>query len=167
MEDGRNRVMIEGVEPEIDCGRFPVKRAVGGTVRVEADVFADGHDRVSAVLLYRRAGGSEWREVPMAALVNDRWHASFRVEELGRYEYSVVAWIDRFGTWQHDLRKRLEAGQEVGLDLAIGAAQIEAAAERCVGEPREVLRGYSASLREARDPRTAALLALSPELAAL
>jgi len=32
--DGRRRVVIEGVTPEIDGGRFPVKRVVGETVTV-------------------------------------------------------------------------------------------------------------------------------------
>jgi hypothetical protein len=32
--DGRSRAMIEGVQPEIDAGRFPVKRVVGEIVRV-------------------------------------------------------------------------------------------------------------------------------------
>jgi hypothetical protein len=38
-ETGRRRVVIEGGEPDIDCGRFPVKRTVGETVTVEAELW--------------------------------------------------------------------------------------------------------------------------------
>jgi starch synthase (maltosyl-transferring) len=167
MEDGRRRVIIEGVEPEVDCGRFPIKRAVGESVRVRADVFTDGHDQVAVTLLHRGPGEARWHELPMAPLGNDRWEGSFQVRELGRYEYSVAAWIDRFGTWQSDLRKRLEAGQDVRVDLTIGAAQVEEAAARCDGLEREALGSYAAALREAQEGRSAGLLALSAELTEL
>jgi len=75
--DGRKRVIIEGVAPEIDGGRFPIKRTVGETVVVEADVFTDGHDSLSCVLQYRKAGETAWQEVPMRFLVNDRWRGEF------------------------------------------------------------------------------------------
>src|SRR2546429_9543527 len=88
--DGLQRVVIEAVMPEIDGGRFPAKRSVGETVTVEADIFADGHDALGAVLRYRvlpihgevAAQPPEglvhtWTEVPMAPLVNDRWRARF------------------------------------------------------------------------------------------
>ena len=78
--DMLRRVAIEAVEPQVDCGRFPIKRVTGETVTVTADILADGHDAVAAVVLYRRAGEETWREVPMAALGNDRWSASFVVE---------------------------------------------------------------------------------------
>ncbi|MGH2706896.1 MAG: maltotransferase domain-containing protein, partial [Actinomycetota bacterium] len=93
----RRRVVIEGVSPEIDAGRFPIKRTVGERVIVEADIFADGHDALTAVLRYRRAG-DRWQELPMAPLDNDRWRGTFAVSRLGRYHYTVKAWIDRFGS---------------------------------------------------------------------
>jgi len=99
-----------------------VKRAVGDDVMVEADVFTDGHDAVVAELLWRRVGASEWQVVPMAFLGNDHWSASFRVEKLGRYEYTVRGWTDPFVTWQRDLRKRQEAGQDLSIDFLIGGA---------------------------------------------
>src|SRR4051794_8866966 len=118
MDDtGRQRVIIEGVEPEIDCGRFPIKRVVGETVVVEADAFTDGHDVLSCLLLHRpdRPGDRgrtrsalRWTEVPMEALPNDRWRGEFTVTQLGRWIYTVVAWVDPFKTWRRDLRKRVE-----------------------------------------------------------
>ena len=103
LDDGRKRVVIEGISPEIDGGRFPAKRTVGDQVRVEADIFTDGHDSISASLLAHREGSDEWTEIPMHSLVNDRWTASFRVGELGRYGFKVQGWVDHFETWRRDL----------------------------------------------------------------
>jgi starch synthase (maltosyl-transferring) len=149
VEDGRSRVVIEKVSPEIDCGRFPIKRAVGERVVVEADVFCDGHDYPSAVLLYRREEDSEWTEVEMAPLVNDRWRAEFPVTELGRYCYSVVGWVDHFKTWSRDLAKRVAAEQDVTVDLEIGARMVDAAAERAQGPDADRLRTYAEEIRGA------------------
>src|SRR3954469_16306178 len=73
----QRRVVVEGVHPEVDAGRFPIKRTIGEEVVVGADIYADGHDTLSAVLLHRRAGETAWAEVPMAPLGNDRWEARF------------------------------------------------------------------------------------------
>jgi starch synthase (maltosyl-transferring) len=154
--EGRRRVVIEGVQPEIDCGRFPIKRAVGEWVVVEADVFTDGHDAVAAVLRYRKQGDREWRERSMKALVDDRWRGRFRVEALGGYQYSVVGWIDRFGTWRGDLAKRIEAEQDVSTDLLIGADLVEAAARRARGEGGRALRAFAKRLRAGDEDSVAA-----------
>src|SRR5262249_22813483 len=127
---GRNRVAIEGVRPELDCGRFPIKRVTGETVSVEADIFGDGHDHVAARLLYRLEDEPEWGEVPMLPIENDRWHGEFAVSTLGRYVYTVEGWVDHLETWRHDLLKRISAGQDVCVDLQIGAMLIEEAARR-------------------------------------
>src|SRR5438045_1043048 len=72
-ENGRSRVVVEGVTPEIDGGRFPIKRIAGEHVIVDADIFTDSHDALSAVLLYRAEGDADWSEAPMTEIVNDRW----------------------------------------------------------------------------------------------
>jgi starch synthase (maltosyl-transferring) len=95
-EDGRRRVVIEGVTPLIDGGRFPIKRTVGESVLVDADIFADGHDLLAARLLFRKQGSSDWSEVAMKRGVNDRWSGAFTVEEEGVYLYMLQAWVDRF-----------------------------------------------------------------------
>jgi starch synthase (maltosyl-transferring) len=110
--DGRLRVVFTGVRPEIDCGRHPVRRIAGDTVTVEADAFAEGHDRIACVLRYRKDGATDWHEVPMEPLGNDRWRASFVAAEIGRYRYTIEAWIDRAGTWHEDLSKKHAAGQD-------------------------------------------------------
>ncbi|MBW1992570.1 MAG: alpha-1,4-glucan--maltose-1-phosphate maltosyltransferase [Deltaproteobacteria bacterium] len=129
-EAARRRVVIEAVSPEIDGGRFPVKRTLGDRVRVEADLVADGHEAIAADLLYRREQDVDWRAVPMEPLGNDRWRGEFQVLELGRYVYAIRAWVDRFRTWQQDLRKRVDAGQDVAVEFLVGAQLIEEAAGR-------------------------------------
>ena len=123
------RVVIEGVHPEVDSGRFPIKRTAGEEVVVTADVYTDGHDRLAAALLFRREG-AEWREAPMTALVNDRWQAAFRVDDLGRYEYTIEGWVDRFGSWRYEVSKKFGAGQDVRSELLEGAAILTEAADR-------------------------------------
>src|ERR1700691_1325926 len=127
--DGRQRVIVARVSPEIDCGRFAIKRVVGETVTVEADVFADGHDLVACQILYRQ-GGHELQSSPMRPLGGDRRRGEFTVTELGQYCYTVEAWIDHFGTWRRDLEKRISARQDVSVDLLIGADLIERAVVR-------------------------------------
>src|SRR5215212_650065 len=111
----RKRAVIEGVKPEIDAGRFPIKRTTGEKVIVEADVFTDGHEAVSAALLYRKEESVDWNEVAMTPLVNDRWQAEFATVELGRYRYTIQAWLDPFKLWARNLAKRVEAGQDVSV----------------------------------------------------
>jgi starch synthase (maltosyl-transferring) len=123
------------VHPQVDCGRFPVKRTAGETVVVQADIFADGHDVVAAVLRFRvreynDTTPGQWNETPMQPLGNDRWEARFTVERMAIYEYSVQAWVDLFGTWREGLSKKIAAEQNVDLELQEGAQIIRHALER-------------------------------------
>jgi len=162
-------VVIECVEPEADGGRFAIKRTVGDEVRVRADIYADGHDLLGAVLQYRRAGDSTWTEVPMRLVNNDRWEGKFRVETLGRYVYTIVAWVDAFGTWSADLQKRADAGQDISVDVLIGAEMARAAADRSRGPAAKKLAEAVAKLNDgAKKDRDAVLeIALDPGLALL
>jgi starch synthase (maltosyl-transferring) len=164
-----HRVVIEHVEPEVDGGRFPIKRTVGEEVRVRADIYADGHDLLGAMLLYRAVGDETWAELPMRVVNNDRWEASFRVKTLGRYAYTIVAWVDAFRTWSADLRKRADAGQEIAVDVLIGAEIVRAAAGRASGRDAKKLTEAAAKLKSsAKEDREVALgIALNPELAML
>jgi starch synthase (maltosyl-transferring) len=114
------RVVIENIAPQVNCGEFPVKRTVGEPVVVEADVFADGHDVVACVLMYRSARTQEWNRIPMSPLGNDRWTARFVPREIGQYQYTVSAWVDHLATWRRDLAKKEAAGQDVRVDLLRG-----------------------------------------------
>jgi starch synthase (maltosyl-transferring) len=163
--DGWNRVAIERLSPRIDGGRFPIKRITGDPVAVEAAIVADGHELVSAVVLHRRAEDDAWTEVPMEALGDDRFRAEFTVGAPGRHVYTVVGWVDRFRSWARDLGKRLEAGQDVAVELLIGIGLIEAAAGRAKGIDRRSLSAAASMLRAGGV--TLARAALDPGLAEL
>lgn len=166
---GQCRAVIERVTPELDAGRYPIKRIVGESITVEADIFADGHDALAAVLKYRHAGAAEWAEVPMQPLVNDRWRAAFRVSETGQYRYTLEAWVDHFHAWQSAVRKKAAAGQELALEFLNGAQLVDAAAERADGPDAELLRNWSRALRGEDILRNAELLeqVLGPGLLAV
>ncbi|MBI2877253.1 MAG: alpha-1,4-glucan--maltose-1-phosphate maltosyltransferase [Candidatus Tectomicrobia bacterium] len=165
--EGKRRVVIEHVQPEIDGGSFPIKRVVGEPVIVQADLLADGHDEVAAVLLYRHSDEQDWREAPLRPLGNDRWEGRFTVETVGLYYYTLQGHIDRFPTWQKDLRKKAESRQACRGDLLIGVEQIERAGERAQGMDLPRLRSFSQALRAEEDLARATELALSEELSLL
>jgi len=146
----RRRAVVEGISPQVDGGRFPIKRVVGDALPVEADAFADGHDVVVALLRHRPSGG-EWTELPMEALGNDRRRATLELETLGRHEYAVVAWTDAWQTWRGDLGKRLDAGQDVAIDLRIGAQLVAEAAARAGGDDGRRLAGFAERLEGSGD----------------
>ncbi|KFI23420.1 alpha-1,4-glucan--maltose-1-phosphate maltosyltransferase [Nitrosococcus oceani] len=144
-EDGRKRAVIEQVKPEIDGGRFAIKRTVGETVVVEANVFTDGHDAVSCVLRYRREDMSSWSEVPMHPLDGDRWQGKFKVTAVGRYYYTLIAWVDHFKSWRQELTRRIQP-EDIVLQLQVGAQWLEAAAGRAEGEASQRLRNQAKRL---------------------
>jgi starch synthase (maltosyl-transferring) len=102
INESRYRIIIEGVSPEVDGGRFPARSIVGDTVNVEADIYADGHDALSASLLYRRENEAGWTETPLRHLGNDRWQGSFITREMGNYVFTITAWVGRFQSSRRD-----------------------------------------------------------------
>ncbi|MCF8150577.1 MAG: alpha-1,4-glucan--maltose-1-phosphate maltosyltransferase [Burkholderiaceae bacterium] len=169
-QSGRARAVIERVSPEIDGGSFPIKRTTGEEVVVEADVFTDGHDKLSCRLLHRPAGADKWSEIAMAHQGNDCWQASFNVSGLGRHEYTVVAWVDRFLTWRHDISRR-EDEADILAALKVGIVLVEAAAQRAKGAKAETaalaLKNWAAELSAATTPQARQLMAQSESLAEL
>jgi starch synthase (maltosyl-transferring) len=119
------RIRVERVWPQVDGGRYPVKRALGERVDVWATLVRDGHEVLGAALRYRTAGSRRWREVAMTALREDpdRWHGSFTADALGRWQFAVVAWVDRVASWQHEIERKLAVGQtDLTSELSEGAA---------------------------------------------
>lgn len=158
------RAVIERVSPQINCGRFPIKRVVGEQVAVEADIFADGQEKLSAVIRYRKLPAGRWIERSMESEINDVWRGSFDVDAIGGYEFSVEAWIDRFGSWKELLQKRIAARQELQSELLAGAVLAREAAARASGGDAQRLNLLAASL-EGSDSETARSgVALSDEL---
>ena len=161
--DAWRRVVVEGVTPEVDCGRTAIKRVCGDDVVVQADVFADGHDLVAAELRYRAPGEADWRATPMRSIGNDRFQGAFVVTAPGRHLYQVAGWVDEFGTWREAYQKRRAAGQGTAVDLAEGAALIAAGSRRAAGRERRALRDWAAAI--AGGGPEAEATALSPHVA--
>ena len=149
LPDGRVRAVIERVLPAVDGGRFPLKRVVGDSVDVTADCFADGHDVVACALLWRRSDAAAWNRTPMVAQGNDRWRASFVVDALGTWEYTVSAWVDPMLSWQHDFARRVDI-EDVQVAARTGCALIDEAAQRAKrGGDARPLRTWAAELARA------------------
>jgi starch synthase (maltosyl-transferring) len=166
--EGRARVIIEEVQPQIEGGRFPIKRVIGEKVVVEATIFADGHDTLSAVLLYRKEGNPQWVETPMELVVNDRWQASFVVGGLGCYRYTIMAWIDRFKSWRRNLAKKVEAGQDISVDFLVGAQLIAEASQRASGAEGQMMQEWAKRFQSTRVAQADKVqLGLSKEVAEL
>jgi starch synthase (maltosyl-transferring) len=142
--DGRRRVIIEGVSPTVEDGRFPAKRVTGEIALIEADIFADGHDVLSAVMLHRHESDSKHRETRMTPLVNDRWRAELPIEKLGHYFFTIEGWVDHFLSWHRDLQKR--DASELEMQLRIGAEMIRAAASRAKARDRKRLEHFIAMI---------------------
>ncbi len=116
------RILIQAIEPIVDCGRYPVKRTVGDEVAVYATVMRDGHDSLGASIRVRGPGDKRFSEVPLLPLGNDRYGGAFSVDRPGRWLYVVAAWTDRIATWQDELRRKVESGErDLASELAEGA----------------------------------------------
>ncbi|RJF95331.1 maltotransferase domain-containing protein [Noviherbaspirillum saxi] len=121
------RVAIEAVAPAVDGGQFPVKRTIGESVNIEADVFVDGHDKLVVAVLWRTADETAWQEIRMHLTENDRWAATLPLTRLGRYLFVIEAWRDVFATYRDELEKKTTAGLNVSLELEEGRLLVEAA----------------------------------------
>ena len=142
---GQRRVIIEAISPQIDGGRYAVKRVLGEELAVEADIFADGHDLLAARLLYRKKHDTSWGEEPMELFNNDRWRARVAFGDTGLHVYAVEAWIDHYLTWRRDLSKKSQAGQDVRVDLLTGIQLTREAIERAAPNDRAWLLTWIAT----------------------
>jgi starch synthase (maltosyl-transferring) len=167
--EGRQRVVIENVKPEVGAGRYPAKRVPGEKVVVEADIFADGHDELSAVLLFMSPGEDLWRETAMKPVGNDRWRGEFPVKEIGRYAYTIRGWVDHFGTWRKDIRKKFDAGQDLSVDIRIGLGHVAETLASISGDARQGLQRLHDEMKEkaSTDIAAAVEIATGEELAGI
>ena len=141
-----SRVVIEAPYPSVDNGRFSAKRTLGDVVRVQADVFTEGHDHVAAAIRWRHEHDANWQEAPMTPLENDRFDASFVVDRLGTYWFTVGAWVDEFGTWLSTLRARVDARQDVRVDLLEGLQMLERSVARSALDDRRTVEQLMSDL---------------------
>ncbi|KQP07197.1 alpha-amylase [Methylobacterium sp. Leaf99] len=143
---GEGRVVIEAVSPEIDGGRSAVKRVVGESVHVTADIFSDGHEIIDAEILSRIVGEDIWASDPMVFIENDRWGGHFPLERNARYEFTIRAWRDAFSSWMRDTLKKRDAGVDVQLETVEGIAFVVDATDEAAGADRDRLKALATAL---------------------
>jgi starch synthase (maltosyl-transferring) len=159
--------IIRRITPSLDNARYAIKRAPGEEVTVEADIFKEGHDEVTAMLRWRPLGAPAWRETPMSPMVNDRWTGTLCVTDPGPWEFTIQAWGDVFFSWRHELEKKFGAGlRDLQSEILEGAAFIASAAARAKGADAGALKKFAEAMRSS-DAAAAHDLAHDPDLAAL
>jgi len=160
-------IIIEQVEPELDGGRYPIKRIVGETLEVTADIFKEGHDTIAGILRYKVHGEKQWREVPMHHVDNDRWAGSFILSENTRYFYTIGAYIKSFETWRAELTKKHGVVPDLSSELLEGEAQLKDAMSQAKGPDTTLLKEWLGQWDAASSQETRIAIALDAELATL
>ncbi|HWD89508.1 MAG TPA: alpha-1,4-glucan--maltose-1-phosphate maltosyltransferase [Mucilaginibacter sp.] len=163
-EHGLERVIVEYVTPEIDAGRFYIKRVAGETIRVEADIYTDGHDHVGGRVLYRHEKDKNWSFVPMQLLSNDRWQATFEVNKTGLYHYTVTGWVDHPITWLEGFFKKYQDAQHMGVELLIGAEFLETMLPNAGKDDKKQIKDFIRILKDESKYDIAVNLVLGKEL---
>jgi starch synthase (maltosyl-transferring) len=153
-KDGRIRAVIDAVLPAVDGGRFAVKRVAGERMKVTAHCFTDGHDVLRVMLRWREEEQVEAHEVPMTPLGNDVWSAEFTPPAVGRYRYSVTAWVDDFESWRYEMSRRVDEA-DIRIACRLGATEIAAAAARARAADRKTLARWAKDLEAAATDRAA------------
>ena len=164
MVNGRERVVIESVTPQVDGGLYPIKRVVGEKVLVQADIFTDGNEYIMAYLLFRRASEKDWRRVAMRYLENDRWEGTFWIESAEDYYYTLEGWVDTFKTWQKALLKKFDADADIDQELIAGIEYLEKFIHRKKDENTEKIHKFVKKLKELRQNPQAISWAINEEL---
>jgi starch synthase (maltosyl-transferring) len=148
------RIAIENIVPSVDSGRFAVKRVVGDRVRVEADVFMDGHDVLAVSLRWRALDEKRWHEQRMRPLGNDRYVGEFTPARIGPHEYTVQAWRDAYASYHHEITVKHDAGLDIALELEEGRLLVERTAAQAPPGHRRHLRALAVALTADRDDDT-------------
>jgi starch synthase (maltosyl-transferring) len=159
-------IVIQNVEPQVDCGRYPVKREVGDRVQVTAEIFREGHDVLGAELLWRKESSKSWNRIPMAQANAglDLWEAAFTVEEIGMHEYMIEAYTGHFASWLHDTRKKYEAGQTLESEAIEGIHILQATAKRAPKAEAALITTWVTELKALKHSREQAAVMFSDQV---
>ena len=160
-KDGRNRVIIENITPQVDEGLYPAKRTVGETVEVTADIFADGHDHIRARVAWKAPGKRSWSYAELVQSVNDHWYGSFLTDKKGAWSFCLEAWVDHFYTWYKGFLKKAGAGQHLAVELLEGANYLEQLLSSPGKKDSKSLKYYSGLFRDEKQYEKALAEALS------
>ena len=157
------RIVIDDVVPSVDGGRFAAKRVIGEPITIESDVFADGHETLGVELLWRSADRRDWLRQPMRLVNNDRWSTTIHPERIGRYEFTIEAWIDRYGTLARDIELKRTAGAEFAYEIGEARTVLHRASELVNGSAGKVIASALKWLADASADESADIL-LTPDL---
>jgi len=160
----QTRIIIENVAPQLDGGAFFIKRIVGQTVVVIANVFSDGHDVVECCVKFKHEKDKKWQEVRMVETGNDEWIAEFKVEKQGFYSYLVEGWVDYALNWQHGTQRKIQDNQFVKSELLEGAEYCEAILKDVTKDEKAYLTTAIKAFQDEKLYDTALNIALSSEL---
>jgi len=160
-------IIIEAVHPEVDDGRYPIKREVGDRLVVSADIFKEGHDVLAAVLRYRTIKETTWHEAAMSHVDNDRWSGHFDLQENTRYLYTIGAFTNTFESWRQEAIKKSQAGERIESELLEGRALVEGATKRATGQDKARLNELLKHWRLADTQEAQLIVALNEELSQL
>jgi len=160
----QTRIVIENVSPQIDCGAYFIKRIVGQTITVTADVFSDGHDIIECCVKFKNESNKKWQEVRMVPKQNDQWSADFKVEQQGNYTYFVEGWVDYALNWQHGTERKIQDNQYVKSELLEGAEYVNAVLKLATASEKVYLKKVAAYFITESDYDVAIKEAMSSEL---
>lgn len=160
-------IIIEAVQPEVDSGRYPIKREVGDRLEVSADIFKEGHDVLTAVLRYRTIKETMWHEAAMSHIDNDRWAGHFDLQENTRYFYTIGAFTNTFESWRQEVTKKSQASERIESELLEGRALVERAARRAVERDKARLEEFLTQWRSSDTQEARLAVALNEELSQL
>ena len=172
----RRRLFIESVRPQVDCGALPAKATVDLPLPVSATLVADSHDALVGYVRHgppvaagMNAAGLPrgWHETELTADGNDRYSAWITPGRAGAYEFAIVAMPDDYGSWLHDLRIRVDVGQDVSLNVEEGARMVEGRCGRARPGDQRALAALASELRSRRDAAAKVRAAERPAAIAL
>jgi len=164
LNNGKKRVIITQVSPAVEGGKYPAKTVINETICISADVFGDGHDEVAASVFIKNMHTQQVEELPMTLMVNDHWQAEYTFAATGTYNFWIIGWEDHYATWKHGLVKKQNAGQDIQLELQIGAGMLLDAAVVLAVES-EMLSNAAIRIKNA-EPEAGVAIALGQEIAA-
>jgi starch synthase (maltosyl-transferring) len=162
--NGKERVVISGISPQIEGGKYPAKRVIGESLTVTADIFGDGHDEVAASVLVKHQRDELWRELPMNYILNDRWEVTIPLDQIGFHQYQVIGWIDHYTTWKKGLVKKYDANQDVTVELQIGTQLFNEALSLADSADKTKLKKWIALFKKPENTETKINLAVSDEV---
>lgn len=150
--EGKKRVVIEEIQPQISCGRYPAKTTVNEPLPVSATIFTDSHDKIQAKLQYRPQGRKRWEDAALKPVINDRWEGSFTATDSGMYEFRILAWVDHFGSWQAGFKKKFEDNQDISVEKQIGLNLLEEGLGKLPAPQAKKMQRYLNNLHNAQSP---------------